>query len=193
MESGNEKESGYAGFHPAMKTYSLLVLAVALLAGGCQTTPSNPNPAASGDVTVNFTNPDKFTDVRDSVNGAPSQYYLDELSKYIKDEAARHLTAGQKLTVTFSDIDLAGDIPPGSTHDIRIMKEIYIPRMELHFQLVDSAGAVISEGDRRLVDMNFMQNLRPTFMQNEPLRYDKGLLEDWIRREFPMPTKPATP
>ena len=176
-----------------MKKYSWIVFAAALVAGGCQTTPANPNAAASTDITVNFTNPEKFTDVRDSVNGNPSQYYLDELSRYLKDEAARRLTAGQKLTVTFTDIDLAGDIPPGSIHDIRIIKEIYIPRMEFHFQLVDSAGAVISEGDRRISDLNYMQSLRPSFTQNEPLRYDKALLEDWIRKEFPLPPKPATP
>src|SRR3954464_9487729 len=143
-----------------MKTYySCVVLAAALFAGGCQSTPTNPNPAASADVTVNFTDPDKFTDVRDSVNGRPSQYYLDELTRYVKEESARHLTSGQKLTVTFKDIDLAGDIPPGSIHDVRIMKEIYIPRMELHFQLMDAAGAVLKEADRRLVDLNYMQNL----------------------------------
>ena len=176
-----------------MKNYSWIVFAAALFAGGCQSTPTNSNPATSSDVTVNFTNPDKFTDVRDSVNSNPSQYYLDELSRYVKETAARQLTAGQKLTVAFTDIDLAGDIPPGSIHDIRIMKEIYIPRMEFHFQLLDSAGAVLKEGDRRLSDLSYMQNMSPTFMQNEPLRYDKALLENWIRKEFPLAPNPATP
>lgn len=177
-----------------MKTYySCIVLAAALIAGGCQSTPSNSNPATSADITVNFTDPDKFTDVRDSVNGGASKYYLEELARYLKEVAARRLTAGQKLTVTFTDIDLAGDIPPGSIHDVRIIKEIYIPRMEFHFQLVDAAGAVIKDGDRRLSDLSFMQNLRPPFSQNEPLRYDKALLEDWVRKEFQPPATPATP
>src|SRR5881227_3849282 len=127
-----------------MKTYySCVVLAAALFSGGCQSL-NNPNPAPSGDVTVNFTDPDKFTDVRDSVNGGPSKYYLEEIARYVKEEASKHISAGQKLTVTFKDIDLAGDIPPGSIHDVRIIKEIYIPRMEFHFQLVDSTGAVIN-------------------------------------------------
>lgn len=177
-----------------MKTfYFCIAAAAALFAGGCQSSPVNPNPASKNDVTVNFTDPDKFTDVRDVVNGGPSQTYLDELASYVKEEAARRITAGQKLTVNFKDIDLAGDIPPGSIHDIRIIKEIYIPRMELHFQLADAAGAVISEGDRRLVDLNYMQNVRPAILQNEPLRYDKSLLDDWIRKEFPVPAQPASP
>jgi hypothetical protein len=166
-----------------MKTYPCLLLAAALFAGGCQSVPSNPNPAATTDITVNFQDPDKFTDVRDRASGSASQYYLDELSKYLKEIAARQLTAGQKLAVTFTDIDLAGDIPPGQMNDIRIIKAIYMPRMTLHFQLHDASGAVIKEGDRRLSDMNFQQNSMP-IDQNDPLHYDKSLLADWVKREF---------
>ena len=167
-----------------MKTSSCLLLAAVLLASGCQSTPENANPAAIADITVNFQDSDKFTDVRERANGATSQYYLDELAKHLKEIAARRLTAGQKLTVTFTDIDLAGDIIPGQRDDIRVIKEIYIPRMVFHFQLVDSAGVVIKEGDRRLSDLNYMQNVIPTIGQNEPLRYDKPLLDDWVRKEF---------
>lgn len=169
-----------------MKTYScLLFLAAALFAGGCQSTATNSNPAATSDITVNFQDSDKYTDARDTVNGPTSQYYLDELGKYVKELAAKRLTAGQKLTVTFTDIDLAGDIVPGQRDNVRVIKEIYIPRMVLHFQLQDSSGAVIKEGDRHLSDLNYMQNLLPPIDQNEPLRYDKALLADWVRKEFP--------
>lgn len=165
------------------KYRGLLILAAVLFAGGCQSTPSNPNPAAPADITVNFQDSDKFTDVRDSTYGSASQYYLDELSKYLKEIAAHSLTAGQKLTVTFTDIDLAGDIPPGQLSDVRIIKAIYIPRMNLHFQLKDTRGAVLKEGDRQLSDMNFQQNVS-LINQNEPLKYDKPLLANWVRQEF---------
>jgi len=166
-----------------MKTSFSVILLAALLASGCQSVTPNPNPAAVGDITVEFKDSDKYTDARDSVNGPTSQTYLDELGKYLKESAARQLTAGQKLTVTVTDIDLAGDIPPGQLENVRIVKDIYMPRMELHFQLLGSDGAVVKEGDRRLLDMNFMQTLIPT-TQNDPLRYDKALLANWVRNDF---------
>lgn len=167
-----------------MKNHIYLLLAAALVAGGCQSVPKNMNPASPGDVTVNFQDQNKFTDVRDSVNGQTSQYYLDELSKYVKETAARSLTAGEKLTVTFTDIDLAGDIPPGQINDIRIIKDIYLPRMTLNFKLQDAAGVTIKEGERRLTDLNYQQSISPLTNSNEPLRYDKALLNTWIKREF---------
>ena len=166
-----------------MKKYSFLILAAATFVGGCQTTPKNPNPAATSDITVNFKDSDKFTDVRESVSGPTSQYYLDELSKELKEDAARRLTAGQKLTVTFTDIDLAGDIPPGQLNDIRVIKSIYRPRMTLTFKLVDATGTVLKEGDRTLLDFSFMGNI-PMGNQSDPLRYDKTLLSDWVNKEF---------
>lgn len=166
-----------------MKTYSSLLFAAVLFAGGCQSTPNNATPADTGNVTVNFQDSDRFTDARDTANGPTSQSYLDELSKYLKEITAKRLATGQKLTVTFTDIDLAGDIRPGSLNDVRIMKDIYIPRMALHFQLVDASGAIIKEGDRHLTDLNYQQNINPV-RQNEPLQYDKILLEDWVKKEF---------
>ncbi|MEO6993603.1 MAG: DUF3016 domain-containing protein, partial [Lacunisphaera sp.] len=110
--------------------------------------------------------------------------YLDELAKHLQNEAARRMTAGEKLTVTFTDIDLAGDILPGSINDIRVIKEIYTPKMDLSFKLVDSAGAVIKEGVRHLTDLSYMQTITPLIGQNEPLRYDKALLTNWVSKEF---------
>ncbi len=180
--SGKRREASYAWF--VMKPYHFLLIAAALFAGGCQITPQNPNPASPTDVTVNFKDSDKYTDVRETMNGSTSQFYLDELAKYLKDETARRMTAGQKLSVTFTEIDLAGDILPGSINDIRMLEDIYPPRMNLHFQLLDSNGAVIKEGDRHLIDLGYLQTGAPLIGQNEPIRYDKALLSNWVSREF---------
>ena len=82
--------------------------------------------------------------------------------------------------MTFTDIDLAGDITPGQLSDIRVIKEIYRPRMTLAFKLEDASGAVLKEGNRTLIDLNYQQSL-PATNQSEPLRYDKALLTDWVR------------
>jgi hypothetical protein len=169
-----------------MKSYSVLLLTAALIAGGCQSTSTSSNHAAVSDVAVNFQDPEKFDDVRETFAGGPSQYYLDILSKHLKEVAAAHLAAGQKLTVTFTNIDLAGDfIPSGRVdlNDVRIIKDIYIPRMTLTFQLKDASGAVIKEGERKLSDMNFQDNIS-LIGRNEPLNYDKALLDKWVTSEF---------
>jgi hypothetical protein len=167
-----------------MKIHSTLLLAAALLAGGCQSTPANPNPAAPADITVDFKDPENFTDVRDSFGGGTSQYYLGLLAQHIRDTAAARLTAGQKLAVTFTDIDLAGDIPPGQTDNVRLILAAHIPRMTLSFQLTDASGAVLRSGERRLSELDYQMKIIPTLDRNEPLNYDKQMLTDWVHKEF---------
>lgn len=169
-----------------MKTYPCLLVVAALVAGGCQSNLQTADVAAQNNITVTFKNPDNFTDARESFAGSTSQYYLDVLSKHLKEVAARRLPAGQKLTVTFTDIDLAGDFIPGGRagqEDIRFIKSVYIPHMALTFQLTDANGAVIKEGERRLTDLNFQLNM-DLVGRNEPLYYDKPLLDRWVEREF---------
>jgi hypothetical protein len=137
---------------------------------------------------VIFSQPEKFTDVRDAYNGTDKgrDGILDQIRDYLVSRADYYVPAGGKLTVTFTDIDLAGDFEPwrGSEGmDIRIVKEIYPPRMDLKFQLTGPDGAVIKEGTRQLRDLTFMANL--SIHQNDALRYDKALLDGWLKNEFP--------
>lgn len=168
-----------------MKTYPVLLFAAVLFTGGCQssqTAGSTPEPT---NVTVVFHEPDNFTDVRDSYGNGTSQYYLDVISQYLKETATKLVPKGETLTVTFSDIDLAGDIPPGRIDSVRIIKAIYIPRMTLTFQLKDASGAIVKEGSRQLSDLDFQMKFTPSIDRNDPLYYDKQMLGDWIRKEFP--------
>ncbi len=169
-----------------MKTHSCLLLAAVLIAAGCQSNLQKSSSTAQNNITVNFKDADKFTDARERFVGDTSQYYLDELAKHLKEVAAPHLAAGQKLTVTFTDIDLAGDFIPGGRpgqEDVRIIKSIYYPRMTLSFQLQDANGTVLKEGERHLTDMNFQMNLN-LVGRNDPLYYDKPLLDRWVAQEF---------
>ena len=65
---------------------------------------------------------------------------------------------------------------------IRMVREIYPPRMELEFRLIDVGGKVVKEGKRRLQELGYLMTLSlPT---SDPLRYDKSMISDWMRREF---------
>ncbi|MFZ5494020.1 MAG: DUF3016 domain-containing protein [Verrucomicrobiota bacterium] len=168
-----------------MKTTLLTrsMLLTAALAAGAALTAADAQPTQ---VAVTFHESEKFTDVRSHWGGDTDEHYLKELAKHIEKLADRHIAPDQRLEVTFTDIDLAGDFVPGGrpgSENVRIIREIYIPRQKLSFRLLDAEGRVLKEGERRLSDLNFMNNLSLAG-RNEPLFYDKELLTDWMRKEF---------
>ena len=91
---------------------------------------------------------------------------------------------GEQLDITVTDIDLAGDYEPwrNLNQDVRIVRDIYPPRMRLYFTLRDSQGNVVSEGERRLSDLGFLQG--SGLLDTDPLRYEKRMIDSWTRREF---------
>ena len=80
---------------------------------------------------------------------------------------------------------MAGEFEPwrGSNYtDIRIIKDIYAPRMSLSFRVTDTDGNVVKEGKRELRDPTFTQRL--VIDRNDTYRYEKEMLNDWLRSEF---------
>lgn len=142
------------------------------------------NPA----VEVTYVEPEKFTDVQDHFGGSqkPNEHYLRQLKEHLERRASKRLAEGQRLTVTITDIDMAGDFEPWRSpqfQDVRIIKDIYPPRIDLSFRLTDANGQVIAEGERELRDLNF--NMRTTGLpSNDTLRHEKALLDDWLAREL---------
>jgi hypothetical protein len=157
---------------------SLLVLAVA------------GRGLAADNVEVRFSHPDKFTDVKESYSDTDNERggasYLPQLKALVEKQAGALLPAGQKLTVTFTDIDLAGDFEPwlgAQFDDIRIVKSVYLPRLTFSFTLTDADGKVLKTGERRLVDLAFQTRITRYF-GNDPLRYEKDMLTDWVHQEL---------
>lgn len=138
---------------------------------------------------VVFIDPDKFTDARDGYTGtdAGREAILNQLRDYMLEQAQIYIPPSEKLIVSVTDVDLAGDFEPwrGSQWDnVRIVKDIYPPRMNVDFRLVDGTGKLIKGGTRKLTNLAFMTELTVQF-QDDPLRYEKTLLHDWFRSEFP--------
>lgn len=173
-----------------MKATSSLALCALLLGAGVASAQQQP-PAAPVEpvesVQVTFVSPEKFSDFRDSHFPTESgvEHLSAELRKHVIRQATPHLAAGQRLEVRFLNIDLAGDFEPWrgpNFDDVRIVKDIYSPRMELEFRLLNADGSVAKEGRRDLHNLAFLMST--TTWANDPLRHDKDLLSDWIRREF---------
>jgi Protein of unknown function (DUF3016) len=136
---------------------------------------------------VIFFEPDRFTDVKDSYMGSDKgrDAILDQLRDYIQERAKVYVADGLNLTVTVTDVDLAGDFEPargGRWMDVRIVKDIYPPRIELSFQLTAPDGTVLKQGERKLTDTAFQMKL--SINTNDALRYEKALLDDWMRTDF---------
>jgi hypothetical protein len=170
-----------------MKTTRLLLLSALALVGVGAARALDPVKGPSR-VEVVFFEPEKFTDVKDSYMGSDKgrDSTLDLLKEYLATRGVRGLLPGQKLAITFTDIDLAGDFEPwrsGQWGDVRIVKDIYPPRLVLAFRLTDADGAIIKEGKRDLRDMAFMMKLTMGF-RDDPLRHEKALLDDWLSTDF---------
>lgn len=163
----------------------LLVFACGMAAVTAVHAATSSKPAAQ--VTVRFVSPEKFTDVKDEFadSGRNRDWVLGELKTQIESQARNYLAAGQSLEVQVTDVDLAGDFEPwqGINFDrIRMIKEIYPPRMTLEFRLTDAEGKVVAGGKRSLQNLGYLMSI--TMPTNDPLRYDKELLRDWMRQEF---------
>lgn len=161
-----------------MKTSKLyIILGLAL---GCI------SASAANAVAVNFVDSDKFTDfTASSTVRSTSASFVKELSQFIAAKMEDRLPPGYRAEVVITDVDMAGEFEPwrgGGFDDVRIVKDLYPPRINLSFRVVDEAGELVIQGDRKLRDLNFMYSVRP--LNSDPLRYEKTMLADWIRREF---------
>ena len=168
------------------------VMTAALLAAVCAPVfPADATTSEKSDARVDvvYVNPEKFTDVKDSQTGMDRdrESYLALIREFLVERGSLYVPEGQKLVITISDIDMAGDFEPWrgpKFDDVRIVKDIYPPRVNLSFKLTDASGAVVKEGEKQLRDLSFQMSATPAFSQDS-LRYEKGMLDNWLRSEFP--------
>lgn len=178
-----------------MKTY---LFAAALVLGAAMAGPLSAAPRTVVDaeapralqdtrpVQVAWTDPAQFTELRYSRNRWEAERgdWVRQLAEHLQQSAAEALPPGQRLEVLVTDIKRAGDFEPWggiSMNDVRIMRDIYPPRMSLQFTRYDATGAVLDQGARKLVDMGY---LTQSSFGNDPLRYEKRLIDDWVRQDL---------
>jgi len=143
-------------------------------------------PAAFGLVEVELQNVEHYHDIEFEGHEDPARF-SSEMREYLKKAVDKHLPEGFTLSVTFTQVDLAGEYEPWrgtDYHTIRIMKSIYPPRLEFNYQLYAKDGSLIEEGDARLTDLNYLTKANPVQEKNEVLYYEKELLKRWIRNEL---------
>ena len=181
-------------------THLFAGIALALLvAGPVSAKPRNVTDAdaprslpAEGQVSVDWTDPAQFSDIRYSGNRweAERGNWVEQLAQYLQKSALKKLPQGESLQVTITDIKRAGSYEPwhgANLRDTRIIRDMYPPRMTLTFKRLDAQGGVIEQGERKLSDSGFLTG-STRFGDSDPLRYEKSMLDDWLKREFKQDT-----
>jgi hypothetical protein len=135
-------------------------------------------------VDVVFDHPENFTDVKDANFPTDSgrNAILSRIREFLVREATRYLPAGDDLTITFTDIDLAGDFEPWrgpQWDDVRVVKDIYPPAFKFSYSVTDASGKVLKQGSENIRDLNFQSRL--VLDTSDTLRYEKDILKDWVR------------
>ena len=158
----------------------LLCMACLVLAAAATQAASPPDS-----VNVHYKDPQHFTEAKRSfgVHLVRANDYLKPLREYIAQRAARILSPGQRLDIEVTDVDLAGEYEPWRGprfDDVRIVKDIYPPRIDLGFTLYGADGKVLRTGQRKLRDPSFLSH--GFAADHDTLRYEKALIDRWMRQ-----------
>lgn len=168
----------------------LMSLTGALLALPAHAQPQSASaPAAEPRVAVSFVKPEKFTDATLQNRFQSYERVTKELSDYLVGLGQRYLPANQRLEIKVTDIDLAGRYEPWRNYnpDVRYMVDVTWPSVSLQYRLLED-GHEIAHGEQRVADMNYLR--RPAARaNNDSLRYEKAMLDDWFRDQFDAQSK----
>ncbi|WP_259363183.1 DUF3016 domain-containing protein [Colwellia sp. MB3u-4] len=140
--------------------------------------------AQAAQVEVRWTNPDKYSDI--DAGQEHRQHFKDRTFKAFEEHFAKMAEAlpeQQKLVFDITNLDLAGDVNFGGTKRIRIIKDIFFPRIEFSYQLLNADNTVVKSAEVSLKDMGFLMHSSFRY-RNESLSYEKDMLNDWFRKTF---------
>jgi hypothetical protein len=152
----------------------ITIIALAALAAGAQ---------AAGTVQVQFVQPEKFADIRDQAFSRERN--LDMLKRLLESAAAPYVADGQTLKIDVLDVDLAGEPKPDARiNDLRVLRgKADWPRIDLRYTL-ESPGQAARSGQASVKDMAYLQRGVGGLPVDEPLRYERRMLDEWFKAEF---------
>lgn len=140
--------------------------------------------AQAAEVEVKWTNPDKYSDI--DAGEEHRKHFKERTFKSFEKHFAKlaeSLPEGQKLVLDVTNIDLAGDVNHGGMKRIRVVKDIFFPRMEFNYQLLNADSSVIKSEDVSIKDMGFLMHNGLKY-RSQSLGYEKEMLDDWFKDTF---------
>ncbi|WP_426369608.1 DUF3016 domain-containing protein [Pseudocolwellia sp. HL-MZ7] len=140
--------------------------------------------AVAGESEVTWTDPDKYTDVRSGNENR--KHFKERIFKSFEKHFAKlsqKLPEGKTLKINVTNVDLAGDVRFSSMQQIRIVKDIYIPRLEFSYELVNADKSLAASGEVDLKDMGFMTS-SSAYKSSSDLYYEKRMINKWFKNNF---------
>ena len=166
-----------------MKTPPILFL-IAVILFGLDATPTLA--AQPSNITIQYVSPEKFTDFHIYGRDArwSASYFASQISDDLKPVLNRRFP-GAKLTLRFTDIDLAGSYRNSDRggRNVRVTRGITTPaRMSFAFSLQDSSGRMLASGSTRITDTSNATSLanRQRYA-SKPLYRERQMLEKWLK------------
>lgn len=138
----------------------------------------------AAEVEVKWTNPDKYSDI--DAGEEHRKHFKERTFKSLEKHFAKlaeSLPEGQKLILDVTNVDLAGDVNHAGIKRIRIVKDIFFPRMEFSYQLLNADNTVIKSEDVSIKDMGFLMHNGLRY-RSQSLGYEKEMLDDWFKKTF---------
>ncbi|MEM0911224.1 MAG: DUF3016 domain-containing protein [Pseudomonadota bacterium] len=152
-----------------------------------------------GALKINWEKPRSFSDVRRSNGNPNSKKYRHSVFKRIHgtfEDLVSTLPEGYSMRLNVTDLDLAGDTRTAgfalglhrignssSLHDVRVLRQIDVPRINFSYEIEDESGEVVLAESVNLKDLNYLQGAS-RINSSKPLFYEKRMLTRWFKREF---------
>lgn len=138
-----------------------------------------------GATMVHFVNASHFTDAGD--REYDSARNLATLQRHLVKLGDACLGTGENLELRVLDVDLAGreEWWHGPSYDLRVMRDITWPRIDVEYVWSDAAGELLGQGRERITDMNYLsRSAYVRFRSSDRLPYERAMLRDWFERRF---------
>ncbi len=173
-----------------MKNFLLGLLTISFISGA----------AYAGEAKVTWQDPDKYTDIREG-NELRESFREKLFSDFelVFADLAKQLPDGYLFEVTVTDIDLAGEVNRmnemggRSLENVRIVKNIYRPRIAFDYRLTSAAQGLVVSGKEDIKDLNFLSSVGGPAVTR--FGYEERMLKNWFKKQqkekkFPVKDKP---
>lgn len=144
---------------------------------------------SAAEVKIDWEDPETFSDMEE--NGYFSERlferFSEEFEEFVKEEVDEYLPEDAMLSMSVKDVDLAGEFEfwrGPDFDDVRIIKDIYPPRLKFNYSVKDAGGELVKEGMAQITDMAYLWNISNPVRRSDEFYFECELIEDWLRRKL---------
>ena len=134
----------------------------------------------SASVSIDWVNPDNYADIKNPTSQGRKAYrerVFGNLESQLA-ELAKQLPEDQQLTISVTDLKLAGRL---RGNKVRVDPYVYPPRISFSYQLSDSQGMSLKQGEENLTGQRSSAP-KGHSANDVSFYYEKAMLTDWFNK-----------